>query len=511
MCDFYLLQYLTVPPIFAREDLWLEDTSAWKVYAKMARDMLDRLIEQLDPVFIQCLDMAVGGEIRHHGLMRHSYLLDHDREVAWSDWLGIRQQVGIDAVKDAADMFRDGSMRKGYGGEMWAVVADILHMRLIGILTPELFVDRVFNLQHNGGSIMNKVRWKKNARYLTCGPEGCIKIGNAHAGIEPDLGVLAFGASDPVRNLMRRMWPARNRLLRNQGKPMVMMPRWKVETRNDSRRSYARGFVQATFLLFDREGNAILDGRVPVPITTEPTVGYAWDSDVARAALADSEFSIRSTCGNTNSIPGIGRSPQEYAHCALNPNNTGDHIALHRDMYIEQAIVSAIWPNAMCAWKHFSSDENYRAPQVGDLVASGMYGNRIFKMPVKSRCSNKSADGDTCKLVKNHGHFPHCTLSEYPEASYWAQIVSMWTEGTPVKNDEINEIEPEVEEREKFSWYPLSGFTSTAEQTDWGVLKAGKYNVVVKLGPELFYDNNTIDPIIFKDILKEEVVNGANE
>lgn len=44
-----------------------------------------------------------------------------------------------------------------YGGEPWAEIAAVLESHRRKEISDELFLDRVWNLQHHGGLVMNKV------------------------------------------------------------------------------------------------------------------------------------------------------------------------------------------------------------------------------------------------------------------------------------------------------------------------------------------------------------------
>ncbi len=62
--------------------------------------------------------------------------------------------------KNAADIFTDGSWGAGYGGKPWGECASTFYHYYNGDFSPKQFVDRVFALQHNGGSFLNKRTWK---------------------------------------------------------------------------------------------------------------------------------------------------------------------------------------------------------------------------------------------------------------------------------------------------------------------------------------------------------------
>lgn len=126
-----------------------------------AAEMFNALVAAWDPILISYTHMAVGGELRHHNAVGGT-VLNSDRNVAWSGWKLIFENVGTDALTDAAELFNEfggGS----FGGKPWADACKILHKRLTGQINPALFLDRIFNAQHNGGCLLNKVQWAGDA------------------------------------------------------------------------------------------------------------------------------------------------------------------------------------------------------------------------------------------------------------------------------------------------------------------------------------------------------------
>src|SRR5439155_6872509 len=128
------------------------------------RELLAGEIKTLDPVLLQYSEMAIGGEIRHHFSCHE---LNHvGRSTAWALWKHLADRVGPDIYRMAAEIFRNFEALglEGYGGEPWAKAAEIVHARLTGKLSPELFIDRVMDLEHNGGCFLNKVHWGYTGR-----------------------------------------------------------------------------------------------------------------------------------------------------------------------------------------------------------------------------------------------------------------------------------------------------------------------------------------------------------
>ena len=179
-----------------------------------ASERFNALVNEWDPILIAYTHMAVGGELRHHTAVGGE-VLDSNRDRAWSGWKLIFDAVGTDALTDAAELFHEfggGS----FGGKPWADACLILHKRLTGQIDRALFLDRIFNAQHNGGCLLNKVRWAGDqARYGIQGTnpldgmsveEMTYQVLPAHGTEpEPDYSVLLAYASSSVRALFSDM------------------------------------------------------------------------------------------------------------------------------------------------------------------------------------------------------------------------------------------------------------------------------------------------------------------
>lgn len=120
------------------------------------------LVYKLDSCFREYVHLACGGELRHHQSCNES--LGAYRRGAWVKWFYIYEQNGPEALLTMADLFEEFS-GSSYGGPPWANAARILYQREMGTLGPdefttkELYVDRVFTLEHNGGCFLNKLDW----------------------------------------------------------------------------------------------------------------------------------------------------------------------------------------------------------------------------------------------------------------------------------------------------------------------------------------------------------------
>lgn len=193
-----------------------------------------KLVDRCAPVMALCIDFSIGGELRYHQALARAYggnKYSVSRPAAWSKWLSIRRQLGAIVLKDAAKLFRE--LRNGsIGGEKWATAAEVLYMFETGAIPPWLFVDRVFTMQHNGGSILNKVTWGDKAA-CNCGTSNtahlqrAVNVGNAHCGREPDLAFLYLMADRETQVLFQSWWKNRNKVMSSLGLGTVLFPDWR--------------------------------------------------------------------------------------------------------------------------------------------------------------------------------------------------------------------------------------------------------------------------------------------
>lgn len=218
MADYYLLSAIVHnqmnPTPHPREDaalfgIWLE-----------ADQLFRTLIDRWDPLFRAYCDFAVGGELRHHRAIGGRILPGpQTRTAAWAGWKKLRDHYGPDALLAAAYLFKDMAGDGGFGGDLWASAARVLHARITNKITPEVFIDRVFDLEHNGGVFINKVRWAtKDLSPMQS------KLGPAHAENPPDWHMMLVHASESARSLVYEYWPVSNRARRSAGRPFTPRP-----------------------------------------------------------------------------------------------------------------------------------------------------------------------------------------------------------------------------------------------------------------------------------------------
>ena len=204
-----------------------------RIVRNEAQERFDALVDTWDPILVAYTHMAVGGELRHHQAVGGE-VLDSNRDRAWSGWKTIFEAVGPAALEDAAELFNEFT-GGSFGGEPWANACLILHKRLTGQIDRALFLDRIFNAQHNGGCLLNKVRWAGDqARYSTPGTnmmdvmsvdEMTYQVLPAHgAEPEPDYSTLLAYASKEVRALFSDCHEMGRRARLDLGMSLVGIP-----------------------------------------------------------------------------------------------------------------------------------------------------------------------------------------------------------------------------------------------------------------------------------------------
>ncbi len=127
-------------------------------------------IDLLSTQFQAYTDLAIGGEIRHllgrrqNGVEIPEALMNllqqpsyhSGRSVAWQAWYAHREVNRTAALYDIIKGFR-AFEKSGYGGETWANIADTLRKVEEGEITPLMFIDICWGLEHNSGSYFSKV------------------------------------------------------------------------------------------------------------------------------------------------------------------------------------------------------------------------------------------------------------------------------------------------------------------------------------------------------------------
>lgn len=182
-----------------------------------ARAAYRRIEREIADVFATYLLIATAGELRHAQALRRvsadatvlvnvglNYQLDR-RAVQHSvlerlSALGPKETITF--LEAGVRIFRDRTWASSYGGEKWAVITETLLQYLQGRLRSALFVDRVFDLRHNGGRLFDKhpmvrqtnegtlqsqLNFKKSAQGLGALADGLLRL---QSSLSPDVQVL---------------------------------------------------------------------------------------------------------------------------------------------------------------------------------------------------------------------------------------------------------------------------------------------------------------------------------
>lgn len=83
-----------------------------------------------------------------------------DRSAMWArfkEWCSVSHEEAVAGVQVTRDWFLTGKWREGYGGYWWGLAADTTLRFLKGEMPAALYVDTMFGLQHNGGTLFNKI------------------------------------------------------------------------------------------------------------------------------------------------------------------------------------------------------------------------------------------------------------------------------------------------------------------------------------------------------------------
>ncbi len=255
MAAFYLAEAIMCNALLDQRG----DSAELRMVQAEAKQLQDNVVARCDPSFLAYAQMACWGEVRYHpAVSGHDvHTISHgkvgERFHMWHAVAPLRPVMPAAAWLDIADMFRDYENVKGkaqgsgVGGERWAIAAELVYARLVGRLSPKLFVDRMFNLQHNGGCFLNKIEWSVSphnfgAKYLDWGgdePNPATKlipesyaanynglcminvIGQWHAAVQPKLRMLARVGGPEAESLLRRTIRATNKLRLSWAMPPI--------------------------------------------------------------------------------------------------------------------------------------------------------------------------------------------------------------------------------------------------------------------------------------------------
>ena len=182
--------------------------------AEDAGKEFDNLLTNIDSVFMDYVNAACGGELRHHQatLCLGPSSGTDSRYRAWRNWGFIFNSEGPECLTEMQAIFLDFNSGS-YGGPPWAAAAKLLYERIHLQLASSyrenqiVFVDRVFNLQHNTGCFLNKLEWTNKRQGREGAEENFRNMADtvlvAHSSNPPDLTMLYERASLDVRRMVK--------------------------------------------------------------------------------------------------------------------------------------------------------------------------------------------------------------------------------------------------------------------------------------------------------------------
>jgi hypothetical protein len=191
------------------------DLSEFNAMKLRAKRMLEKLVSTRAEIYANYTRMAIGGELRYHRCVGREQHLPSGRFEAWNRWKTITEHVGPQVFNDAKSLFSEAKWGNSYGGKKWAEIADVMYLYESGKLPAHLFLDRVFNLQHNGGSLLTKCEWG-----FTHGHDLEVlkaKVLEAHAANPTKWNVLYKHASQDVKDFCEEYWAVTNNVREDLG------------------------------------------------------------------------------------------------------------------------------------------------------------------------------------------------------------------------------------------------------------------------------------------------------
>lgn len=186
------------------------------ILSTKAETLYTNLVYNVSEAFRNYVHAACGGELRHHQAMHflsktHKSSTGNTRRLAWTKWYFIYEKYGNDAILKMKELFLE-FPGGAFGGEAWANAANVLHMYETNQLSDDptanraLFIDRVFNLEHNTGCFLNKLVWvnkrkERQSPYSTSFIKMKDYVLAAHASNPVDLDMLYGFASEEVQSI----------------------------------------------------------------------------------------------------------------------------------------------------------------------------------------------------------------------------------------------------------------------------------------------------------------------
>jgi len=172
------------------------------------QEEMDRVCAAASSVF-RYLVMICGGEVRYHTAFPYRY----SRGGQWTGFKALYDKYGVALLAEVADMFREFKPDTSFGGEKWAQIADVGVAYATGKLNDAMFMDRCFNLQHNGGTMFNKIAWGDAKTHWSRHHDRLSDmqtIGTAHAADVTDWSTLYMYSTRPVAQLSIEYWKLQN-------------------------------------------------------------------------------------------------------------------------------------------------------------------------------------------------------------------------------------------------------------------------------------------------------------
>lgn len=171
---------------------------------KKATKLQRKQVKRLKPIFLSYGLVAFASEMYYFGDLsittdRHDHMssIVGALEVIYNELGSVYTFEEIERCFDP----RTVSWETAYGGEAWYNATHVYTLHAQKKLNDKLFVDRVFNLQHNTGSFLTKVAWRDY-------PSKAIDVLEAHK--QSKWRTLHKAASVEVRTLVDNYWDALN-------------------------------------------------------------------------------------------------------------------------------------------------------------------------------------------------------------------------------------------------------------------------------------------------------------
>ena len=188
-------------------------------FKELCKAAFDEMIEECYTPILQYVSMVCGGELRYHEMATEGVLHGHSRSEAWLYWAEICAELGdADALRLADEIFMDMEPGGSVGGPRWAEAARHAAAAYAGELAQNehtnkiLFLDRVWTMQHNGGSLLNKIMWSNHNDFSRLN-----EVLEAHGQIpEPNYSKLLKYASPKVGSLFSEYLEAINSYRRDK-------------------------------------------------------------------------------------------------------------------------------------------------------------------------------------------------------------------------------------------------------------------------------------------------------